>query len=130
MKCQRALIQDCESSRLLFGHLDVTVVDGFDDVVGRLAVDCAANGLSGTENLLHSAAQFLGERLVSHGACNFDDLVEGNVSRVGTVLLLLAITGRLCKTVRMVFQAEHLQNLPLRALITSELAAGTMDTCA
>lgn len=61
-----------------------------------LAVDGAANRLSGTEDLLHASRELLGERLGLHCPCNVDDLVEGNVARVLDVLLLFTVAWGLC----------------------------------
>lgn len=93
---------------LLVGHNDLTGVDGLNDVVRGTAVDGAADGLSGTEDLLNTTSEVLGHGLVGHLAGNLKgqlfmglwlahvvDLVEGNVSSVLDVLLLLAVTDRL-----------------------------------
>ena len=78
---------------LLLWNLDLTLVDAVNDVVWWLSVDCAADRLASSENLLDGTAQLLGQRLVSHGSCNADDLVEGNVTGVSDVLDLLSVTG-------------------------------------
>jgi hypothetical protein len=57
-----------------------------------LSVDSASDRLAGPEDLLDGAGQVLGEGLVTHSACNVDDLVEADVPAVLDVLLLLAIT--------------------------------------
>lgn len=55
---------------LLVGHNDLTGVDGLDDVVRGTAVNGAADGLSGTEDLLNTTSKVLGHRLVGHLAGN------------------------------------------------------------
>lgn len=54
-----------------------------------------ANGLGSAEDLLDGAAEFFCERLVSHGAGNFDDIVDADVAGVHSALLLLAVSGGL-----------------------------------
>jgi hypothetical protein len=82
-------------TNLLRGDVDVTGVDGLNDSLGRLAINLAANTVGGSENLLDGTREVLGERLVSHGAGDLNDLVKGDRLVVLDVLLLLAITGRL-----------------------------------
>ena len=50
-------------ARLLVWHLDLARADGVDDIVWGLAVDCAADGLRGAEDLLCAVREVLGERL-------------------------------------------------------------------
>lgn len=78
-------------------HLDLSLVDAVNDVVRRLAVNGAADTLSGTKDLLDSGGKVLAERLESHGAGNVDDVVKRDVASVADVLLLLAVTRRLCR---------------------------------
>jgi hypothetical protein len=61
-----------------------------------LQILTAADALARAEDLLDRARQLLGERLVPHGAGDLNDLVEGDVAGVRDVLLLLAVTRRLC----------------------------------
>jgi hypothetical protein len=84
--------------------------------VRGLAVDGAADRLGGTEDLLDTTGEVLGERLVSHLAGNLMrvsvfiprrrhttyvvDLVERNVTGVLDVLLLLAVPWGLCDSQR------------------------------
>ena len=82
-------------SNLLLGDVDVAAVNGLNDRLGRLAINLAANTVGGSENLLDGTREVLGERLVSHGAGDLNDLVKGDRLVVLDVLLLLAITGRL-----------------------------------
>ena len=83
---------------LLFGDLDLALVDLIDDVVGRLAVDGASDGLSGTEDLLDGTFQLARHRAVTHDAGDVDDLIERNVAAVLNVLDLLAVTWRLLES--------------------------------
>lgn len=81
---------------LLVRHGDVARVDGLNDIVRRLAVDGAADGLGGAEDLLDAVCEVACERLGLHGPCNVDDLVERDVARVLDVLLLFTVARRLC----------------------------------
>lgn len=78
-------------SNLLLGDVDVAAVNGLNDRLGRLAINLAANTVGGSENLLDGTREVLGERLVSHGAGDLNDLVEGDRLVVLDVLLLLAV---------------------------------------
>jgi hypothetical protein len=84
---------------LLGGDLDVSRVDGLDDVVRGATVNGAADGLSGTEDLLDTVGEVGREGLlgVAHGAGDLDDGVELDVAGVLDVLLLLAVTDGLCE---------------------------------
>lgn len=81
--------------QLLFGNVNLTLVDLVDDVVCRLSVDSASDRLAGSQDLLDRAAELLCQRLVPHSAGNLDDLIHGDVSVVLTVLLLLAVADGL-----------------------------------
>ena len=59
----KAAQSECRRHRLLIWHLNLTGVDGVDDVVGRLAVDGAADRLRCAEDLLGAVGKVLGERL-------------------------------------------------------------------
>jgi hypothetical protein len=91
-KCVSVKFDNKDFSRLT---IDISAVNGLNDSLGRLAIDLAANTVGGTENLLDGTREVLGERLVSHGAGDLDDLVKGNRLVVLDVLLLLAVTRRL-----------------------------------
>ena len=107
---------------LLLGNLDRTIIDTLDNVVGVLPVNGASNGLGGSEDLLDGTGKVLGKGLVLHlsgdlnkvkndgSASSFfihhlssnqsptthrNDLVEGNVTSVLDVLLLLSVSRRL-----------------------------------
>lgn len=71
--------------------VNLASTDGVADSPGALAVNLAANGESGTKDLLHDSLQGLGERLEAHGPGNIDDLVQGHALVVLDVLLLLAV---------------------------------------
>lgn len=75
--------------------INVAAINGFDDRLGRLAINLASNTISSSQNLLDGTAQLLGVRLEAHGAGNLDDLVKGNRLVVLDVLLLLAVAGGL-----------------------------------
>ena len=85
-------------TNLLLGDLDVASLDGIGDVLGALAVNLAAGGESGTEDLLNGTLQVLGHGLEAHGAGNVDDLIKGNALGVLDVLLLLPVTRGLLKS--------------------------------
>lgn len=92
--------------------LEFASIDLLDDVVRVLLLDLAcatvgqidvgqtskareltANRLGRAEDLLDSAAEFLGERLVSHGAGNVDHIVNRDVAGVHAALFLFAVSG-------------------------------------
>lgn len=75
--------------------LNLTSLNGVGDVLGGLAINLAAGGESGTENLLDGTLEVLGHGLEAHLAGNLDDLVKSNGLGVLDVLLLLAVTRRL-----------------------------------
>ena len=58
------------------------------------------------------------------------DLVQGDVTRVLDVLLLLAVTGGLCSDMRRWMLGTLPGHSPLRALMTREDAEGTTSTLA
>ena len=78
--------------RLLARDLNLSVVDLLLDVLGALAVNLAANAEGGSEDLLDSSLQLLGQRLMSHLPSDLNDLVEGDRLGVLDVLLLLSVT--------------------------------------
>merc|ERR1719282_877083 len=80
---------------LLGWALDVSAVDVVDDVVGCTAIDCASNGLGGSQDLLHDARELLGLGAGPHGAGGVDDVVHRDVAVVLDVLHLLPVPGRL-----------------------------------
>ena len=73
--------------------INLASLDVVRDILGAAAVDLAANGESGTEDLENSALQLTGEGLVgaTHGAGDVEDLIHGDRLGVLDVLLLLAI---------------------------------------
>ena len=77
--------------------VNLSVVDGIDDGLRRLAVNLAANTVGSAENLLDSSRELLGERLVPHGTRNLNDLVQRHRLAVLDVLLLLAVAWGLCR---------------------------------
>jgi hypothetical protein len=85
---------------LLVRDRDLARVDAVDNVVRRLTVDGAADGLCGTEDLLAAVRERLRECLGAHRPCDLDHLVERDVARVLDVLLLLAVTGWLWRRER------------------------------
>lgn len=78
---------------LLGGLLDGdrAILDGGDHVSSGLVVDGATNSGAGTENLQNSSGESLGERAGAHDLSDTNDVVEGDVSVVLNVLLLLAV---------------------------------------
>jgi len=76
----------------LLGNFDLAFVDLVDDVMRRLAVDGAADGLRGAEDLLDGTFQLPRHGTLPHDAGDVDDLVEGDVAAVLDVLDLLAVT--------------------------------------
>merc|ERR1711992_326613 len=80
---------------LLGWALDVSAVDVVDDVVRCTAIDCASNGLGGSQDLLHDARELLGLGAGPHGAGGVDDVVHRDVAVVLDVLHLLPVPGGL-----------------------------------
>lgn len=78
--------------------INLAVVNCLNNNLGRLAVDLAANTVGSAKDLLHGSFEFLGERLITHGPGNFDDLIEGHRLVVFDVLFLLSITGGLLES--------------------------------
>lgn len=66
-------------------------VDLLLDDLGALAIYLAADAKRGTENLLHTPLELLGEGLEAHLPCNGNDLLESDGLVVLDVLLLLAV---------------------------------------
>jgi hypothetical protein len=89
-------MQYTQSYSLLVRDRDLARVDALDDVVRRAAVDGAADGLRGAQDLLAPGRERLRERLGAHRPRDLDDLVERHVPAVLDVLLLLAVARRLC----------------------------------
>merc|ERR1711970_1467605 len=79
---------------LLFRDFELSVVNLVDDVMRRFAVDGAADGLSGAQDLLNGAFQLTSHGSLLHDAGNVDDFFEWNISAVLDVLDLLAVTRR------------------------------------
>jgi hypothetical protein len=80
---------------LFLRNVDLALVNGVADGPRALAVHLAADAESGTQNLLDTPLQVLGEGLELHRPRNVDDLIEGNRLVVLDVLLLLPVTGGL-----------------------------------
>ena len=59
-------------------------------------VNGATEGLTRSEHLSNGAGELTSKGFVSHDSGDVDDFVEGDVSGVSDVLLLLSITRRLC----------------------------------
>jgi len=79
---------------LLLRYFELSVVNLVDDVMRRFAVDGAADGLSGAQDLLDGAFQLTSHGSLLHDAGNVDDFFEWNISAVLDVLDLLAVTRR------------------------------------
>ena len=74
--------------------LDLASINLLLDVLGGLALDIAAYGKSGTEDLLDSADEVSSVGLGAHDLGNLADLVHGELASVGHVLHLLPVTRR------------------------------------
>lgn len=121
--------------RLFIWHVDLTSIDGIDDVVRRPAVYCAAYGLSSAQDLLDASRKVLRQRLELHSPCNLINLIERDVSRVLDVFLLFPIPRRLYGVqtrnfpdVRSSVKGTRKVNVPLSARMTREEAEGTTAT--
>lgn len=77
------------------GNLTLTLVDLTDDLGGGLAVDGATNRDAGSNDLLDGSGHLTGERALAENLGDVVDLSESDVSVVLSVLLLLAVAGRL-----------------------------------
>lgn len=78
--------------------LNLAVLNVVGDVLGGTAINLAASGESGTEDLLDGALKRLGHRLEPHGAGNVNDLVQRDGLGVLDVLLLLTVTRGLLES--------------------------------
>lgn len=78
--------------------LDLASLDVVADLLGRAAVNLATGGESGTEDLLNGTLQVLGHGLEAHLAGDLNDLLKRHRLGVLDVLLLLAVTRRLLKS--------------------------------
>mmetsp|Transcript_8710 Transcript_8710/g.12824 ORF Transcript_8710/g.12824 Transcript_8710/m.12824 type:complete len:203 (+) Transcript_8710:614-1222(+) len=79
-------------TRLLLGAVELVVVDGGLQGSGLHALDGAADGVAGAEDLLHGALELLREGLVAHLSDDLEELGLGQVARVLDVLDLLSVT--------------------------------------
>lgn len=118
---------------LLLRHLNLPRVDVVDDIMGRPAVDGAANALSGTQDLLGTASQIFCQGFELHGTGNVENFVKCDIARVLDVLLLLPVPwGLWDEQIKLGRKKWHAigRHTPLRARMTREEAEGTMDTAA
>ena len=83
---------------LLVWYFNLPVADTVNDVMRRLTVNGAANGLGSSENFEHGALELLSKTLGAHRPCDLNDLVEGDVAGVLDVLLLLPVTRGLLES--------------------------------
>mmetsp|Transcript_31624 Transcript_31624/g.93916 ORF Transcript_31624/g.93916 Transcript_31624/m.93916 type:complete len:216 (-) Transcript_31624:8-655(-) len=81
----------------LLRALELAVVDGLLQGHRLHALDRAADGVAGPEDLLHGARELLGEALVAHLAGDVEDGRLRQVAAVLDVLGLLAVAERLLK---------------------------------
>lgn len=80
---------------LVFWNINLTSVNGLNNVVRVLELDTAADRLGSTQDLLSDGGQSLTERLLSHLSGDLEDLVKRNVTTVLDVLVLLSVSRRL-----------------------------------
>ena len=85
-RCPRQKVADAKLT------LNLARLDVVGDVLGAAAIDLAAGGEGSSEDLLDGTGKVLGEGLEAHLAGDLDNLVEGDVTTVLDVLLLLAVT--------------------------------------
>lgn len=71
---------------------DRSILDGGDHVSSGLLVNSATNSSASSEDLQNGTSEGLGERTGAHDLSDTNNVVEGDVSVVLNVLLLLAIT--------------------------------------
>jgi len=82
----------------LLGDFDLSFVDLVDDVVRRVSVDGAADGLRGAQDFFDGAFQLTRHGTLFHDAGDVDDLFERHVAAVFDVLDLLAVARRLLES--------------------------------
>lgn len=82
-------------SKLFGSNLNLTGLDLGAHLGGRDALNSAAHGGAGAEDLTNSPRKILGQRSVTNLTGNLDNLIKGQVSVVLDVLLLFAVTGGL-----------------------------------
>lgn len=87
----KGLIEQRKMGSSLLGSGERALVDRFDELLRRLAIDSAANGAGGAENLLDGARKVLRQRALAHLAGDAVNVVDGEVAVVQNVLLSLAI---------------------------------------
>jgi len=75
--------------------LDLTRANVVTDSLGASSINLATSAKSSSEDLLDTALERLGQRLVLHLAGDLNDLVERNGLGVLDVLLLLTVARRL-----------------------------------
>ena len=80
------------AKKLLIGDLDLTVIDALLDLFGSAAINGAADRVGGTKDFEDSSDEFLGLGLLAHLTSDVEDGGEGQVTTVGDVLDLLAVT--------------------------------------
>ena len=87
-----------ENTRYLFiWNLYLSRVDTVNDIVGWLTVNCASNALCRSQNLLRTPSQGFSKRFRLHCPCDINNFVQGDVTRVFDILLLLAVSWGLCQ---------------------------------
>ena len=90
---------------LFLRNLDLTVVNLLDDGGRMLAVDGAANRVTGSKHLLHSSRELVGIGALTQNLRHLDHLIQSDVAAVldyislpkptATVLVLLSVSGGL-----------------------------------
>jgi hypothetical protein len=81
-----------------YRNLNLTSLNLGAHIRGRETLDGAAHGIAGAENLADGAGEILGKGAVANLAGNLNNLIESQVTVMLDVLLLLAITGGLLKS--------------------------------
>ena len=86
----------------IFTEMSVTFnlsrLDIITDVLGTSSIHSTSNAESCSKNLLDTTLKRLTHRLELHCSSNFNNLIQGNVSTVFDVLLLLSVTRRFFKS--------------------------------
>ena len=72
--------------------VNLASLDVVADILGAAAVDLAADGESGTQDLQDSSLQLLSQGARAHGASNLNDVIQRDRLGVLDVLLLLPVT--------------------------------------
>ena len=90
--------KEFSNPHLLIWHLKLPTIDRVNNIMRGLTIDRAPNRLRRAQDLLHSPTQLLRQRFRAHSSSDLNDLIEGDVSRMLDVLLLLPVARGLLES--------------------------------